>query len=72
MASPADVVQLGESEEKAFGPALSGPSLPPYGLGVAPWEGSAGNAVPTRALANTIRWFALWMKCSTCFFVLLS
>ena len=72
MLSPVGLAEQTEFAELAIVPVLSGLSLPTYGLGIAPWEESAGSAVPTRALANTIRWFALWTKRSTCFFVLLS
>jgi hypothetical protein len=72
MASPAGLADQRESAEKAQLPSLSGFLLPLYGLGVAPWEESAGNAVPTRALANTIRWFALWTKRLACFMILRS
>ena len=72
MASPADWADKLESAEKMQLPSLLGLLLPPYGLGIVPWEESAGNAVPTRALANTIRWFVLWTKRSTCFLILRS
>jgi len=72
MSSPVDLAEQMELAELAAVSARSGVSLPIYGLGIARWEESAGNAVPTRALANTIHWFALWTKRSTCFIVLRS
>jgi hypothetical protein len=72
MSSPVELAERTELAEQAIVSVPSGFLLPTYGLGIARWEESAGNAVPTRALANTIHWFALWTKRSTCFIVLRS
>jgi hypothetical protein len=70
MASPAGLTEQREVAETALMPGPSGLLLSLYGLGAAPWEEKVGNAVPARALANTMRWILLWTKRSTCFLIL--